>query len=210
MTSALPHRRTILPLANYVTQGKYSAARVRHSVSQFLTGTGWGPKLFAEARLPKEERMTKRRFLGALTALILCAGATREANAGFGIGGSLGTGFVHMNGDTSRIPFNLEIMPFYKVSIISADLGMVFGFESPYNVQFRPGVRVSLWLLYLRAAIPLTANNGGDYGFLFGVGTSFGVGPVGVFIEADTNLSHTLGFGNAAPIEFRAGVQFSF
>jgi hypothetical protein len=149
-----------------------------------------------------------RSMMGILAALAISLGMT-PANAGFGIGGSVGGGFFVKDGSANRTSMNLEVLPFYKISIVHADLGLLFNFESPHNVVIRPGVRLDFSLLYLRAAIPLRATNGGDYGFLFGLGKIFGIGPVGVFIEADMNLSKELGF-SAVPIEFRAGVQFSF
>ncbi len=141
-----------------------------------------------------------------------CVLATPRAEAGFGVGGSIGSGFYY-NGGVNRTSTNLEIMPFWKLALISVDLGMKFNMEEvnrlSYDFQLRPGVRLDLKLLYLRAAIPLRVNAGGDYGFLFGVGWSFGVGPVGIFIEADGNFSKELGFSNPG-VDFRVGVQFGF
>ena len=153
-----------------------------------------------------------RKVLLSTSLLGLALLAAPRAEAGFGIGGSLGTGFYYVDG-FNRAATNIELMPTFKVAIINIDLGMKFNLEEVtaqrYDFQLRPGVRVDLKLLYLRAAIPLRVNAGGDYGFLFGVGWSIGVGPVSLFIEADGNFSKELGFSNPG-VDFRLGVQFAF
>jgi hypothetical protein len=153
--------------------------------------------------------MFRRIATAAVITTALATVLPQTAEAGFGIGGSIGTGFLRKDGDTSRVLTNLEILPHYKIAMLYADLGMKFNLETKGDFVFRPGVRLDLKLLYVRAAIPLRATDGGDYGFLFGLGTMFGVGPVSIFGEIDMNLSKELGFSNV-PIEFRAGVQFSF
>lgn len=97
--------------------------------------------------------------------------------------------------------------------MVSLDLGIVIDFEEfgerSRHYSVRPGIRLELAMLYLRAAIPLRVNAGGDLGFLFGVGLMIPAGPVSVFAEADVNFSRELGF-SVVPLEFRFGVQFRF
>jgi len=153
-----------------------------------------------------------RKTLLPSLAIALCVLAAPRAEAGFGIGGSIGSGFYYSDG-LNRTATNIEITPSWKIAILSLDLGLKFNLEEVnkqnYDFQLRPGVRLDLQLLYLRAAIPLRVNAGGDYGFLFGVGFSFGVGPVSLFVEADGNFSKEIGFSSPG-IDFRLGARFQF
>jgi hypothetical protein len=153
-----------------------------------------------------------RRFLLSSLLALSCLTVAPTASAGWGIGGSIGTGFIRMNGSTERFPTNLEILPFYKLSIISIDLGLKFNFEEPRDFVFRPGARINIPVLpiYGRIAIPIEATNGGSYGLLAGIGFNFGLGPVGVFAEALASLRSNPGFAEAFPMEFRVGAQFAF
>lgn len=134
----------------------------------------------------------------------------QPARAGLGVAGSIGIGVVRFNGEWNRTAFNIEVTPNYKIGPIFADLGLLFGLEKGNDVVIRPGVRLDLRFLYLRAAIPLLVNNGQDYGFLLGVGKFFSIGTAGVFVEVDVPMSKNLGFADAFPIEFRGGVQMNF
>ena len=167
-----------------------------------------------------------KKLIGVAMA-VLCLGffSVPAAQAGIGVGASLGTGFVHKYGDTSRIATNIEVMPFIKIAIISVDLGIRFDMEEvDSNANSRhytllPGVRVDVPLVYLRWAIPVQLNEGWDisstaqatknhdYGFLFGIGHNFSIAKViGIFIEADANMDNQYGF--TPKVEFRAGAQF--
>lgn len=141
------------------------------------------------------------------------------AQAGIGIGANVGTGFTVVKDPPAgadkinRTSTNVEIMPFYKFAMVSIDCGVLFELEELNNAKrhytLRPGVRVNIPMVYLRAAVPLRLNDEFDYGILVGLGTKFGIGDlVGVFIEADANLYKDPSF-DVVPIEFRAGVQFS-
>lgn len=152
----------------------------------------------------------QRTLLGFALALTLGLAAAPRADAGFGIGGSLGTGFYDTPGGITRSATNIELLPHWKISIISIDLGMKFNFEEPRDFSFRPGVRISIPVLpiYFRAAIPLTVNNEQSYGFLFGAGFSMGVGPISIFAEADAAFTKGGSWNNG--MEVRAGVLFGF
>ena len=155
-----------------------------------------------------------KKLIG-VAMVILCLGffSVPAADAGIGLGASLGTGFFRSNGSTNRIPTNVEVMPFIKIAIVSIDLGILFDLEELHKTSrhytLRPGARVDIPLVYLRAAAPLQLNDGFDYGILLGVGHNFSIAKViGIFVEADVHMTKELGF-DAVPVEFRAGVQFS-
>ncbi len=154
-----------------------------------------------------------KKLIGVAMA-VLCLGffSVPAANA-IGLGASLGTGFVHSYGETNRTPTTLEIMPFFNIAIVSIDLGILFDFEELNNTSrhytLRPGARVELPVVYVRAAVPLQLNDGFDYGILVGVGHNFSIAKVfGIFVEADANFLKKPAF-DAIPFELRAGVQFS-
>ena len=155
-----------------------------------------------------------RKLIGpAMIVLCLCVFSAPPAQAGIGFGASLGTGFVHTDDSNRRNPTNVELMPFYKLAVVSVDLGILFDLEELNNTSrhytLRPGARVEIPLVYLRAAAPLQLNDGFDYGILFGVGHNFSILKlVGIFVEADVHMLKDTGF-DAIPVEFRAGVQFN-
>jgi hypothetical protein len=153
-------------------------------------------------------RKGKALFAIALTGTLLWAS---DARAGFGIAGSIGSGFFVKDGNTTRLGTNFEVLPHYKIAMIYADLGIVGTFERDTSVSFRPGVRLDLSLLYARLAVPLRmpSTSEVDYGLLIGVGKIFQAGPIGVFVEVDVAWSDKLGWGYL-PVEFRGGVQFGF
>ena len=154
-----------------------------------------------------------KKLIGvAMTALCLSFFSVPAANA-IGLGATLGTGFVRSNGETNRMPTSVEVMPFFNIAIVSIDLGVLFDLEELNNADrtytLRPGARVEIPLVYLRAAAPLQLKPEFDYGILVGVGHKFSIAKViGILIEVDTHLTKELGF-DAIPVEFRAGVQFS-
>lgn len=150
-----------------------------------------------------------RRAVLSVAILALWLGSTTEARAGFGVGGSVGTGFFVKDGSATRTPINIEVLPFFKVGPLYADLGITFDFDRGNNLGFRPGLRLDLSVLYGRFAVPLRVTGGFDYGFLVGLGHIFGIGPAGLFIEADAAFSNERGL-SAVGAEFRAGVQFAF
>ena len=158
-----------------------------------------------------------RRLLLASLATLSFATVTPTASANFGVAGSVGTGFVRAGGgEFNRFATNIEIMPFYKIAIVSLDLGIKFNLESlagqPRDLVFRPGARISIPVipLYGRIAIPLEATNDGSYGLLVGLGFNMSLGPVGVFAEANVNLNSKPSFAETFPLEIRVGAQFSF
>ena len=171
-----------------------------------------------------------KKLIGVAMA-VLCLGffSVPAANAGIGIGASLGSGFVHKNGENMRIATNVELTPFIKIAMVSIDLGIRFDLEElDSNANTRhytllPGARVKIPLVYIRGAVPIQLNSGLDMssassiaqgtknheiGFLVGVGHNFSIMKVGVFIEADANMTNQYGF--TPKIEFRAGAQYGF
>jgi hypothetical protein len=153
-----------------------------------------------------------KKLIGVAMA-VLCLGffSVPAANA-IGLGATLGTGF-NLRGDHDRVPTNVEVMPFFNIAMVSIDLGILFDLEEPDNAErtytLRPGVRVEIPFVYLRAAAPLQLKPDFDYGILAGVGHKFSIAKViGIVVEVDTHLTKELGF-DLIPVELRAGVQFS-
>ncbi|MDD5224770.1 MAG: hypothetical protein PHE84_12370 [bacterium] len=165
-----------------------------------------------------------KKFIG-MVMVFMCLGffAVPAAQAGIGLGASLGTGFIHKDGDTERVPTNVEVTPFIKIAIVSLDLGINFDLEElntnakSRHYTLRPGARVEIPLVYLRAAVPIQLNEGTqldtltkgrDYGFILGIGHNFSIAKViGILIEVDANMSHEYDF--TPKIEFRGGLQLS-
>ncbi len=146
-----------------------------------------------------------------LAALLLIAlvGAAAPAHAGFRVGGSIGEGLIFKDG-THRTPVNFEVLPSYEIGILSADVGVVFHLEDQVDLIVRPGVRVNLWLLYARAAIPMRVTNDFDWGFMVGLGANvLNLGVVSLFVEADASFYKSTDF-KTIPIEARAGIQIGF
>ena len=149
-------------------------------------------------------------LLAALVALATSVVVPRSASAGINIAASIGEGFAIHKGDFSRTPVNFEALPNYSIGPVHIDLGFVFHFEDQIDLLIRPGVRVSFWLLYLRAAVPMKVTDGFDYGFMAGIGGNlFNVGVLSLFLEADASIWKETDF-RRVPIEFRLGVEIGF
>lgn len=161
-----------------------------------------------------------KKLIGvAMVVMCLAIFSVPAAQAGIGLGASLGTGFTVVKDPPpatdkiSRAPTTVEVIPFYKLSLLSIDCGILFDLEELNNAErsytLRPGVRVNIPMVYLRAAVPLILEPEFDYGILLGLGSKFGIGDlIGIFVEADINLFKEPSF-DIIPIEFRAGIQFS-
>ena len=160
-----------------------------------------------------------KKLIGA-AMIFLCLGffSANVAQAGIGLGANVGTGFTVVKDPPSgadkinRTSTNVEIMPFYKFAMVSIDCGILFDLEELHNADrsytLRPGVRVNIPGIYLRAAAPLILEPEFDYGILLGIGFKIGIGDlVGIFAEADANLYKEPSF-DVVPIELRLGVQF--
>ena len=148
-------------------------------------------------------------FAALLAGLGLLPGLPSGAAAGVGIAGSIGEG-VWLGGDEAvRTQVNFEVLPTYGFGLVSVDLGIVFHLEDRIDLLLRPGARLHLCPVYARLAFPLKVTDGFDWGFLVGVGAAVGLGPVALFVEADTSFYDGVDF-EVVPLEFRLGVEIGF
>ncbi|MBM4386772.1 MAG: hypothetical protein FJ088_03475 [Deltaproteobacteria bacterium] len=123
---------------------------------------------------------------------------------------SAGEGVIWVNGEASRTPFNLELVPSFSFAIVKIDLGLWMDFENKTDFMLRPGVRICPPFLYVRGAIPLRLTNGFDYGFLLGLGKNLlSLGIASIFIEVDTYFTKEGEF-DVVPVEGRIGVEVGF
>lgn len=142
--------------------------------------------------------------------LLLALCAARPAMAGFAVAASIGEGMVIHDDEVYRTPVNFEVLPSYGVGIVKMDLGMVFHVEDRVDMLLRPGVRVDLWILYARAAIPLKVTGDFDWGFMLGLGGNLvNLGIVSLFLEADASFYESSDF-EIVPLEARLGVEIGF
>ena len=150
-----------------------------------------------------------RGLFGPAAALALAAAAAAPAaRADFVLSTSLGTGLSFGSG-TERTSVSVEVIPSYDLGPVLIDLGVLYNFEGKRALTLRPGLRVDLEVLYLRAAIPLQATSGTDYGLYLAIGKSFQLDMLGVFLEVGKGITRELGATNA-PLELRLGVSFHF
>ena len=153
--------------------------------------------------------MKKYLSIAAVAALLMCITAG-NSQAGFGVGVSIGKGFYFPKG-FEHTPFNAEVIPSYKISMVSIDLGVVVDFENKIDFSLRPGIRAELSSFYGRLAIPLKLTNGFDYGFVIGLGWNMlKMGMIKLFLEVDGTLSKHFGWLKNVPIELRVGARFDF
>jgi hypothetical protein len=165
-----------------------------------------------------------RRLLpvaGLLAALVL---VPRPATAGFGLGLSAGEGLnLYKGPDAERTRFSLEVTPSLGFSILRVDLALHFDLDRwadgrndrSFGFELRPGIRIVIPFFYARAAIPLRIVNGSsaafDWGFLLGLGSEFfRVGPLALFLEADTFFSQQRSWTNPVVLDSRFGLLFYF
>ena len=154
--------------------------------------------------------MKQRLAMLAVIAAAIC-GFSSNAFAGFNLGVSIGEGFSVHKGNVSRTPFNLEITPNYKLSIIHFDLGLVTNLDRKVDFTFRPGIRIQVPFVFFRLAMPLRVTHGFDYGFLVGIGAKlFSVKIVKFYLEADTFFSKKGDWFSSVPVEFRFGIEIGF
>jgi len=149
-----------------------------------------------------------RKVLVAAVVGACIASWSSAAQAQFGVQLSLGTGLT-FGGSTEGAGTNLELIPSWAFGPIFADVGIFFGLERERALHLRPGVRINLNWLYLRAAIPLRATGKQDVGLLLALGKLFMFENMGISIEVGKQITRNLGAG-AAPMEFRLGMQFLF
>jgi hypothetical protein len=153
-----------------------------------------------------------RNRLVLVTSLLVLSAAPRPAAADFGVNASAGIGALFRDKDVDRTDVNLEILAFYKITIVKIDLAARVDLEHPDRmVQLLPGLRVALPFVYLRFAVPLNVQGHFSYGFLGGLGTQFSIIKLlAVFAELDTiyypEEQKTLGW----PLEARVGIELTF
>jgi hypothetical protein len=126
---------------------------------------------------------------------------------------SAGIGAIFRDKEVDRSNVDLEILLFYKMSMIKFDLGMRLDMEDiDQKIQLLPGVRIDLPIVYLRAAVPLTVHGPFDWGFLVGLGVDYHFMKVlGVFAEVDTTIYLEDGDPTSHwPLEVRAGLELTF
>ncbi|MCA9523850.1 MAG: hypothetical protein KC609_22930 [Myxococcales bacterium] len=151
--------------------------------------------------------MLKRVVLSLVLLTTVCVA---DAHAGFNLAVSVGEGFGIRDKHVYRTPFNLEIIPAYKIWWLKLDLGLLTDLDKKVNFTLRPGFRFGPSFIYLRGAAHLRLTRGFDPGFLVGIGTSFlPLWIIRFFAEIDTFLTRDGDF-KSVPIEFRLGVEFGF
>ena len=154
-----------------------------------------------------------KTLLSAAVLLLVLALVPAPAAADVGVAASVGMGMLFEDEDVGRTDASLEVMLFYKLSMIKIDLAMRMDMENiDQMVQILPGVRLDVPLVYLRAAVPVNVHGPSDWGFLVGIGMDYHfMNVLGVFAELDTTIY--LKDGDPAshwPLELRAGVELTF
>jgi hypothetical protein len=160
-----------------------------------------------------------RRWFQA--ALVLCSLALvpAAAHAGIVLEGSVGKGVLVSPSPVKATQTNLMLAP--GVTLLSDILRLEVGFvgdlpdikDSKFNLQFRPMVVVAppILPLYGRAIFAITNVLHGKTTVAYGAaaGLKFGLGPVGVFVEAGF-LPRSVADRINWVIEGRAGVALFF
>lgn len=149
----------------------------------------------------------------ALTALAaaLCA-APHPASAGFFLEGSLGVPW-HTSPSFYREPTNLMLTPGFEIVWISAELGVVAGFQqfdqsSTWSLRPMVGLRPPLFPLYGKLIFDVHDLSGGTVTSVGGaLGTGFDLLGLGVFIEGDY-IPRKVAGQNLNIFEVRLGVSF--
>jgi len=144
------------------------------------------------------------------------AGLSSPAFAIPGVAVSLGQG-VQVNDGVELSPFNVEGLLYTSFGVAKLDLGFLFNMNK-FDVEeadllvVRPGVRLNVpGLVYFRGAIPITFEDGTDFGFLLGVGMSLlNIGVASVFAEVDATFMEEVDFTDSFPVEARLGLEIGF
>ncbi|MCB9638740.1 MAG: hypothetical protein H6727_07540 [Myxococcales bacterium] len=173
-------------------------------------------------------RLLARLFCAVGLWVFLCAGPQEaHAKAGKDSGFSLSLtaggryGFVVNEPSQSQrsTPWgmSLELMPSYRLAIVSFDLGIVGDFVQK-EMMLRPGLRLHLGWLYFRLAMPVSilfaALSGQQYdlGVLFGAGVQIRFKRLSLIFEANLTpfLLEINNRGVQMPLEVRLGVGYHF
>ena len=152
----------------------------------------------------------KTMFAVILGAAVLCSPAAARASGG--VGASVGSGMVFVGDGVERADTSLEVLLFYKFMMVKADLGILMDMEQVDQlVQVRPGVRISLPMVYLRGAIPINVHGPTDWGFLAGIGMDISLAnTIGAFAELDTTIYGSRSPADYLPLEGRVGLELIF
>ncbi|MFH1529106.1 MAG: hypothetical protein ABIK09_00035 [Pseudomonadota bacterium] len=154
-----------------------------------------------------------KTLLTASVLLLVVTLAPAPAAAAFGVATSAGIGMIFVDKDVERSNVDLEILLFYKLSMLKIDLAMRMDMEDiDQKVQLLPGVRLDLPLVYLRAAIPVNVHGAFDWGFLVGLGMDYQfMKVIAVFAELDTTIYLKDGDPTSHwPLEARVGLELTF
>jgi len=156
------------------------------------------------------------KTMPSVTAAILLLAvimAPPPASADVGVAASAGIGALFMDKDVERSHVDLEILLFYKLSMLKVDLGMRMDMEDiDQKVQLLPGVRIDLPFVYARAAVPVNVHGPFDWGILAGIGMDFSLlDTIAVFAELDTTVYLKDGDPTSHwPLEARVGLELTF
>ena len=164
-------------------------------------------------------------FVGMLFVVPLSQQALAEGKADSGFALSLTTGgsygfIVNEPSQTHRMQpwgFNLELIPSYRFSFISIDLGLVYDFLQKEFIA-RPGVRFHMGWFYIRVAIPFSilleaaSGNPYDLGVMLGAGAQIRFGKFSLTLEANVTpfLLELNNRGLQMPLEIRLGAGYHF
>jgi hypothetical protein len=135
-----------------------------------------------------------RRWFQAALVLCFLALAPAAAHAGFLVEGSVGKGVSVSPSPVKATQTNLMLAPGFGLlsDMLRVELGVVGDLPdlkaSQFNLQFRPMIVVAppIFPLYGRAIFAVTNVLHGKTTIAYGAagGLKFGLGPVGVFLEA--------------------------
>jgi hypothetical protein len=159
-----------------------------------------------------------RKLAVLLSAAAALSTLPAAARAGTVLEGSLGLGW-DVSPDTQRQPINIMLAPglTFADDILCAELGLVGNLgdvkDSKFDLELRPMllIRPPVFPLYFRAVLAVTNLVHSPRHVAYGgaVGTEFGVGGVGLFIEAGV-LPRSISDQMLWVIEGRAGARFTF
>ena len=118
--------------------------------------------------------------------------------------------------DEPALGSNIEILPSLQFLMFSADIGIHYNFAAN-ALTLRPGARLHLGWLYLRAAIPMAfgleqTSEPFDLGILVGVGARVHLGQFALVAEANVSpfFLHVNEKGLSMPAEIRLGLAYRF
>jgi hypothetical protein len=155
------------------------------------------------------------RKLGLAVVVSALLAAPGGASAGLFAEASLGLPW-QLSPTTYRQPTNILITPGYSfLDLVSVELGLVANFsgfskDSSFGLRPMVGLRPPAVPLYGKLILDFNELGKGTVTSFGGaLGSSFGFGPVHLFLEVDY-LPRSVGGTNHTVVEGRAGVSLSF